>query len=347
MYGIFCNYTAWEKTKIKYAIMQPDPPVKFHANGKLLISGEYAVLDGALALALPTTLGQTLEIFTESGTPGLLYWESYDHTGKSWFQGTFRLSDWSYLQGNDPEAGHWISLLGREVLRQNHTWLQGNQSIKAVTRLEFPRSWGLGSSSTLVSLFAAWAGISPFDLLKASFGGSGYDIACAQATGPILYQRHHGIPGYVHVPFHLPFLDNLYFLYLEKKQNSREGIARYKALAEAIPKLTATISALTWQIVHATQLAHFNKLLKAHEQAIGAALQLPPVQEQLFPDYWGAIKSLGAWGGDFVLVTSERPEAETRAYFEKNGYPVCMRFDALINTKAFGGFDLPIPTFAP
>ena len=88
-------------------------------------------------------------------------------------------------------------------------------------------------------------------------------------------------------------------------------------------------------------------LLKAHEQAIGAALQLSPVQEQLFPDYWGAIKSLGAWGGDFVLATSERPEAETSAYFEKKGFPVCMRFDALINIKAFGGFDSTIPTFAP
>ena len=32
----------------------------FYSNGKLLITGEYVVLDGAKALALPTKYGQNL-----------------------------------------------------------------------------------------------------------------------------------------------------------------------------------------------------------------------------------------------------------------------------------------------
>ena len=35
---------------------------KYYSNGKLLITGEYVVLDGAKALALPTKFGQYLII---------------------------------------------------------------------------------------------------------------------------------------------------------------------------------------------------------------------------------------------------------------------------------------------
>ena len=34
----------------------------YRANGKLLLTGEYLVLKGALALALPTKLGQTMTV---------------------------------------------------------------------------------------------------------------------------------------------------------------------------------------------------------------------------------------------------------------------------------------------
>jgi mevalonate kinase len=34
----------------------------FYSHGKLLITSEYAVLDGAKALALPTRLGQKLSV---------------------------------------------------------------------------------------------------------------------------------------------------------------------------------------------------------------------------------------------------------------------------------------------
>lgn len=34
----------------------------FYSNGKLLLSGEYAVLDGALSLAVPTKYGQLLSV---------------------------------------------------------------------------------------------------------------------------------------------------------------------------------------------------------------------------------------------------------------------------------------------
>jgi hypothetical protein len=54
------------------------------------------------------------------------------------------------------------------------------------TQLTFPRQWGLGTS-TLINI-AQWTQINAFTLLKSSFGGSGYDIACAQNDEPIIYQ---------------------------------------------------------------------------------------------------------------------------------------------------------------
>jgi mevalonate kinase len=58
----------------------------FYSNGKLLITGEYLVLDGAKAFALPTKFGQSLII--EEGSD---QWVSYDHDGSVWFEIPFRL----------------------------------------------------------------------------------------------------------------------------------------------------------------------------------------------------------------------------------------------------------------
>ena len=54
------------------------------------------------------------------------------------------------------------------------------------TQLEFPREWGLGSSSTLISNLGLWAETDPYDLLSATLGGSGYDIAAARSESPFL-----------------------------------------------------------------------------------------------------------------------------------------------------------------
>ena len=57
---------------------------KYYANGKLLLTGEYLVLDGALAIALPTKLGQSLTV--ESNQIQKLVWESQDSKSYPWFQ---------------------------------------------------------------------------------------------------------------------------------------------------------------------------------------------------------------------------------------------------------------------
>src|SRR5690606_10074625 len=63
-----------------------------------------------------------------------------------------------------------------------------NSGCQVETRLTFPQDWGLGSSSTLINNIAKWAQIDAYKLLENTFGGSGYDIACAEYNGPITYQ---------------------------------------------------------------------------------------------------------------------------------------------------------------
>ncbi|MGK0436900.1 MAG: mevalonate kinase, partial [Flavobacteriales bacterium] len=65
--------------------------MKFYSNGKLLLTGEYLVLDGANSLAIPTKFGQDLIVnqIQESS----LIWESFDELGNCWFEAEFRLPD--------------------------------------------------------------------------------------------------------------------------------------------------------------------------------------------------------------------------------------------------------------
>lgn len=83
-------------------------------------------------------------------------------------------------------------------------------------------------------------------------------------------------------------------------------------------------------MITSTSLIDFELLLKEHEAIIADIIQETPVQERLFADYFGQIKSLGAWGGDFILATGND---NTKTYFEKKGYETVIPFDEMILPK--------------
>jgi len=162
-------------------------PTTFYSNGKLLITGEYLALDGAQALAIPTKFGQSLTV--EPFTDGQLKWESFDASGKIWFETTLSLEE-LFNQSNETLDSITERLL--QILRvakaYNPKFLNDNSGLKVKNQLDFPRNWGLGTSSTLISNIAQWAKIDAYALLEDTFGGSGYDIACAKHNTPITYQ---------------------------------------------------------------------------------------------------------------------------------------------------------------
>lgn len=300
------------------------------AKGKLLLSGEYAVLDGALALALPLRQGQTLSVAQQPGS-GRLHWKALDHTGVVWFEAEFSLPGLALLRTADADTANTLQQLLLACRQQNAGFLAQENSLEATTRIDFPRAWGLGTSSTLIAALAKWAGADAWKLLQATLGGSGYDLACAYADGPLLYRLENQNPVVTPVAYHPAFGSNLYFVYLGKKQNSREGIQRYRSLVGAGKKeLIGAVTGLTEKWLHCTTLRELEHCMVQHENLIGQALDLPKVKDRYFSDYWGAVKSLGAWGGDFVLATSEAPEEETRAYFGKKEFGVVLSWEEMV-----------------
>ena len=303
--------------------------MEFYSSGKLLISGEYVVLDGAKALALPTTYGQYLEVSPIADNS--LIWESLTNTNTLWYTNRFKLEPTGITSQTEDATTTWLVRLLNEAKKMNPHFL--TQGAKVVTRLTFPRDWGLGSSSTLINNIAQWAEVDPFKLSDKTFGGSGYDIACANAKTALCYQLiHHTAPEGTErqitpLPFNPAFKAHLYFVFLNNKQNSREGIAQYKTALFNKAQTITQISQITHEIIQADTLEAFSNLLERHEQLIGGIIKQQPVKERLFSDFSGSVKSLGAWGGDFVLACSQE---DPTAYFVQKGFNTVIPFEKMI-----------------
>ena len=155
----------------------------FRANGKLLITGEYAVLLGAEALAIPTRFGQTLSVENYKGDH--LWWTALDHKSQIWLD--VKLDrHMNIISYSDEAMALYLKKLIQTALKLGkHTFPSGKH---LSTQLDFPNNWGLGSSSTLVSLIAQWCGIDAMTLFQETSSGSGYDVACAEVHHPICYK---------------------------------------------------------------------------------------------------------------------------------------------------------------
>ena len=305
----------------------------YYSNGKLLLTGEYLVLDKAKALALPTKFGQSLSI-QEIEEPKLI-WESYTHKDELWLQVEFDLPKLRILsatfdskeEGGKDLLAETLQNILFEAKKLNSKFLANSQGFFVKSKLTFPRNWGLGSSSTLINNIAQWANTDAFQLQFNTLGGSAYDIACAKNNNPIIYQLIDKKPIIEPVPFNPIFKDQLYFVHLNKKQNSRESILQYKKSDSNIEDIIEEISSLTYAAVKCSLLDDFEKIMKEHERIISSTIKQKPVQEDLFSDYFGQIKSLGAWGGDFILATGN---GDTPDYFNKKGYPVVISYQKMI-----------------
>ncbi|HUM52236.1 MAG TPA: GYDIA family GHMP kinase [Chitinophagales bacterium] len=294
---------------------------QFHANGKLLLTGEYFILDGAVGLALPTKFGQTLTI--EPSEEKGITWKSLDHENNIWFEAKFNES-LEIISATDNEVATTLkNILSHCNLTTYYLLL--------TTKLDFPQNWGLGSSSTLISLLAQYANIDPYELLAKTFGGSGYDIACATAKSAIIYQLNsHESRITTEINFNPSFKENLYFVYLGKKQNSREGIRHYKNLTIDKTEYIEQISNITKKIIEANELDEFCYYLDVHENIVANVLNLPKVKDIYLADFPGSIKSLGAWGGDFILVASDENLLTINKYFTDKGFPVILSYNEMI-----------------
>lgn len=299
----------------------------FYSNGKLLITGEYLVLDGAKALALPTKFGQNLIV--EEGENQQISWVSHDADGSIWFEDSILFSE--ILNPASPETETikttLVTIL-HEAYLLNPGLITNSNGYRIKTQLTFPKKWGLGTSSTLINNIAQWLQIDAFKLLKTSFGGSGYDIACAQNESPILYHLEKGEPITEKVPFNPKFTNSIYFVYLNKKQSSKSSIVQYQNhKAYNLDKSISAIDKITQDVLNAENITSFTQAIVSHEAKMSRVLEMKTVKEALFSDFTGEIKSLGAWGGDFVLVISEE---NPTSYFKEKGFETIIKYNEMI-----------------
>lgn len=304
----------------------------YQAHGKFLLTGEYLVLKGALSLALPLTLGQSLEVEQLETNNNQLHWEAYQPEGK-WFSVTLNRENLESFSTEDPEKATKLCEILQAVKRLNPNAFEGND-LKFMTRLDFNPNWGLGSSSTLIANLACWANVNPYELLKLTFGGSGYDIACATAEQPIYYQLIDSKPQVETVDFRPPFAEHLYFIYQGQKQSSSKEIKAFLSKANPVDlqKDIEAVSEISRAVPKCQNLDEFGLLMQCHEHIIARCIGQEPVQKR-FPDFEGVLKSLGAWGGDFILAATERDENYVKTYFKVKGLDVIFRYKDLLFWK--------------
>lgn len=303
---------------------------KYYSNGKLLISGEYVVLDGALALAVPTKSGQSLEV--EPIEDSKIKWTALDQNNQQWIRQEFILSgtELKEAEGSNtsPEMVQKLKHILQEAHNLNPAVFSEGTGFKITTKLDFPRNWGLGTSSTMINNIAQWFGIDAYTLLERTFKGSGYDIAAAQNDGPVTFQKNKSGNSVLASSFDPEFKAQLFFVYLNQKQNSRSSIAHYANQPKDFLEETITkISAVTQSIITCTSLVEFKLLLEIHETLISKIINTPKIKTTLFPDYPESIKSLGGWGGDFILATGGEKEKD---YFRKKSYETILSYEEMV-----------------
>ena len=287
----------------------------FQSNGKILLSSEYLVLDGAKSIALPSK--KTQELHVTKKTMDSIVWKSYDYNNNLWFEEIFKLKKNKLTYDGEKNI---ISEKLLKLFNHIHKFKDVSNSLgnQFITKLNFDRNWGLGTSSTFVNNLAKWAEINAYELLYSSFKGSGYDIACCDKNCPITYSNLNNSVSINEIKLNSLFRENVFLIYLGRKQNTQNSIKSYYNKSFNKTKSIQEINKVTDQIIDCQDLYELESLIELHESIISNILSTNPIQKSEFKDYKdGKIKSLGSWGGDFILATTRN---NNLSYFKNKGF---------------------------
>ncbi len=297
----------------------------YHANGKLLLTSEYLVLHGAKAIAMPLNVGQQMAVSIDSERKNIL-WQAF-YQNQVWFSCELDSADFSVLATTDPGKATTLVRILQAIRSLNPDFsLAPGTSFK--TTIEANPEWGLGSSSTLLSLLSQFANVDPFVMNEMVFQGSGFDIACATADGPIIYVRNKAIEP---VTLDYPFADQLFLIYSGRKKRTATEISAFLKEKKVSKQQVEEVSLLTDEFLRCRDQNEFNLLIRMHEALISKLIERIAIKPELFADFKGEVKSLGAWGGDFFLASTNKwTFEEVRKYFENKGLMTVFKWNDLI-----------------
>lgn len=296
----------------------------YRANGKLLLTGEYLVLHGAKAIAVPLNVGQQM-VVSAAESSDYLQWQAF-YNNQLWFSCELNPEDFSVQTTSQPEKAESLSQIFKTIKSLNPEFAP-RTGTKFETMLESNPEWGFGSSSTLISLLSQWAGVDPFKLNELVFEGSGFDIACATANGPIFYTRKKSVEA---VSLDYPFADQLFLVYSGIKKKTAKEVSDFLKERKVSFQQIEEGSGLADEFSRCSDQDEFNLLIRQHEKLISNLTGRLPIKSEFFTDFKGEIKSLGAWGGDFFLTSTALPFSGVKKYFENKGLTTVFRWDDLI-----------------
>lgn len=291
--------------------------MNFTAHGKLLLTGEYAITQSARGIAIPTSFGQHLSVESHQG-PEHVLWEAFDHENQQWLTAGFDREGRVLHSSSAAMAEKLQGLLA--PVRNSNAW---SNSVRVQTKVDFPRLWGLGTSSTLCALLAQWAEIETMSY-RELHGGSGYDLACAQANGAIYYALVDGEPEVLPVQLP-PVLQSVVFVYRGAKQQTDSSL-KLVGRKPFSPAQCQEISRLSEGFLQVNSLEELEAIIEQHELLISNHLGLERAIEGPFKGVQGQVKSLGGWGGDFVMLTRFE---KNRQWLETNGFNTIIPFETM------------------
>lgn len=297
-----------------------------YSHGKVLLSGEYLVTHGAVALAVPLRRGQYFQV-TEGADEGLV-WQSYCND-QLCMEARFS-SSLGLLSSMDDERALLLAEILDKARRMSHKGDDFFNRKFVVTRIDFDPDWGFGNATTLIVNVSRWMGIDPFQLSAITKEASNYDIACVLSHHPILYCREGHQPHVQQVTFCPGFADELWFLFLGQGQMHSYRLGHDNDYVTPDVRLVSRVSLLSHHMVSCGDASTFRALMDEHERIVGEYIGETPVKQRFFSDFVGSVKSLGLWGSDFALVASDWEHARISDYFANKGLDVLFPYRELV-----------------
>jgi len=278
----------------------------FRAHAKILLFGEYLMLDGYLGLAIPLRHGQTLTV--EPRKKKGIQVHGYTVDGLVWQDEV-----WPSTQS---------SLFHKSLTWLATQWYLPSGDWTLTTQLSYPQHWWLGSSSTFLDLLAQWTGCDPFALYRAVSLWSGYDIACARQKKPLLYDPLTMDSQAVDLESSL--LASMYCVPCGQKQSSDKAIAQYRARSHQGPDQYDRCEFLDGLLYEQT-VWWWIQGMTYHDEVIVSLIDQPALmttQPRIGEIGYG--KWLGAWWWDCFLILSDQGYEDVRAACHAAWYDTCI-----------------------
>ncbi len=138
---------------------------------------------------------------------------------------------------------------------------------------------------------AQCAEVDPLVTFKNAHGGSGYDLACAKADGPITYQLIDNKAKVLNTTIPFDFLDELGFVYRGKKQLTSESLNLVKNKPFSDDQIDR-FNSLTDAFLQSKSLLELEDVIEEHESLLAEHLGLTKVKHELFGELPGQVKAL-------------------------------------------------------